>query len=73
MNVRRCEDRVVGIDGRPQRCTVVGDLPIVAVDKSGNEVNLTLKDVRCVPSFCDSLLSVNALWETSESECRFAN
>eukprot|EP00965_Chrysotila_dentata_P144586 4775759-Pleurochrysis_carterae.AAC.1 len=73
VNVKPCEARVVGIDGRPQRCTVVRDLPIVAVDKSGNDVSLTLKDVRCVPSFSDSLLSVNALWEASESECRFAN
>eukprot|EP00965_Chrysotila_dentata_P027141 901086-Pleurochrysis_carterae.AAC.1 len=48
-------------------------MPITASDKAGNNVHLTLKNVRCVPSFPDSLLSVNALWEASQSECRFAN
>eukprot|EP00965_Chrysotila_dentata_P045536 1512597-Pleurochrysis_carterae.AAC.1 len=44
VSVRPCEDRVVGIEGRPQRCTVIGDLPITASDKTGNSVDLTLKD-----------------------------
>eukprot|EP00965_Chrysotila_dentata_P157433 5201029-Pleurochrysis_carterae.AAC.1 len=71
--MKPCEDSVVGVDGRPQRCIVIGDLPITASDKAGNNVDLTLNDVGCVPSFADSLLSVNALWEASASECRFAN
>eukprot|EP00965_Chrysotila_dentata_P016095 533349-Pleurochrysis_carterae.AAC.1 len=44
VNVRKCEDHAVGIDGRPQRCTVIGDLPITASDKTGNSIDLTLKD-----------------------------
>eukprot|EP00965_Chrysotila_dentata_P099338 3284306-Pleurochrysis_carterae.AAC.1 len=32
---------------------------------------LTLRNVRCVPSFRDSLLSVNQLWESTSTECRF--
>eukprot|EP00965_Chrysotila_dentata_P103030 3401107-Pleurochrysis_carterae.AAC.1 len=47
-------------------------MPITASDKAGNDVHLTLKNVGCVPTFSDSLISVNALWEASQSECRFA-
>eukprot|EP00965_Chrysotila_dentata_P069193 2286732-Pleurochrysis_carterae.AAC.1 len=73
MNVRACHDLVAGIDGRPQRCTAIGDLPICAMDESGKLVHVTLRNVRCAPSFNDSLLSVNALWESSSTECRFAD
>eukprot|EP00965_Chrysotila_dentata_P019943 660400-Pleurochrysis_carterae.AAC.1 len=28
VNVRACDDRVAGIDGRPQTCTAIGDMPL---------------------------------------------
>eukprot|EP00965_Chrysotila_dentata_P064604 2142010-Pleurochrysis_carterae.AAC.1 len=48
-------------------------MPVTAVNNAGEKVPITLRDVRCVPSFCNSLLSVNALWESSSTECRFAD
>eukprot|EP00965_Chrysotila_dentata_P011095 360488-Pleurochrysis_carterae.AAC.1 len=73
MNVRPCTDVVARIDGRPKRCTAIGDMPLSALDDKGVTVPVTLRDVRIVPSFSDSLLSVNALWEASSTECRFAD
>eukprot|EP00965_Chrysotila_dentata_P152428 5037998-Pleurochrysis_carterae.AAC.1 len=42
-----------------------------ALDTSGSSHCFTLRNVRCVPSFADSLLSVSQLWESSATECRF--
>eukprot|EP00965_Chrysotila_dentata_P167486 5530846-Pleurochrysis_carterae.AAC.1 len=71
VNVKTCHDQVAGINGKPQRCIAIGDLPVTAMNDSGNEVSV--KNVRCVPSFSDSLLSVSAPWESLCTECRFAN
>eukprot|EP00965_Chrysotila_dentata_P168903 5577326-Pleurochrysis_carterae.AAC.1 len=43
------------------------------MNDAGQNVAITLRDVRCAPSFRYSLLSVSALWESSGTECRFAN
>eukprot|EP00965_Chrysotila_dentata_P155869 5150447-Pleurochrysis_carterae.AAC.1 len=48
-------------------------MPLSALDDKGVTVPVTLRDVRIVPSFSDSLLSVNAMWEASSTECRFAD
>eukprot|EP00965_Chrysotila_dentata_P170459 5626782-Pleurochrysis_carterae.AAC.1 len=55
--VETLEDSVSGIDGKAQLCTVMGDMPIRALDASGKSIDLTLRNVRCVPTFSDSLLS----------------
>eukprot|EP00965_Chrysotila_dentata_P257369 6212866-Pleurochrysis_carterae.AAC.2 len=43
------------------------------MDAHGNMQQLTLRNVRCVPSFRDSLLSVNQLWASTSTECRFGS
>eukprot|EP00965_Chrysotila_dentata_P183207 6049632-Pleurochrysis_carterae.AAC.2 len=48
-------------------------MPLDAVDARGNVQRLTLRNVRCVPSFRDSLLSVSQLWESASMECRFGS
>eukprot|EP00965_Chrysotila_dentata_P110892 3664782-Pleurochrysis_carterae.AAC.3 len=48
-------------------------MPVTAINNAGREVPITLRDVRCVQSFRDSLLSVNALWESSSTECRISD
>eukprot|EP00965_Chrysotila_dentata_P154756 5113397-Pleurochrysis_carterae.AAC.1 len=73
VNIRDCDDLVAGIDGRPQHCVAIGDLSLTALNDSGQDVAITLRDVRCAPSFSDLLLSVSALWESFGTECRFAN
>eukprot|EP00965_Chrysotila_dentata_P167694 5537738-Pleurochrysis_carterae.AAC.1 len=46
-------------------------MPLEAVDSRGNVQRITLRNVRCVPSFRDSLLSVSQLWESTSTECCF--
>eukprot|EP00965_Chrysotila_dentata_P178300 5889015-Pleurochrysis_carterae.AAC.2 len=46
-------------------------MPVDAVNSSGITLSLLLRDVRCVPTFSDSLLSVSQLWESSFIGCRF--
>ena len=73
INFRPMREVMVGIDGA--RCDVIGigDLPIVAKDYSGARVNLLIRNVRCVPSFTDTLLSVEQFWADSKVEVRFAD
>ena len=73
VNFRPIREVMIGIDGA--RCDVIGigDLPIVAKDRDGAQVNLTIRNVRCVPSFTDTLLSVEQFWTDSKVEVRFAD
>eukprot|EP00965_Chrysotila_dentata_P000536 17293-Pleurochrysis_carterae.AAC.1 len=59
VNVNSCHARVAGIDGKPQPCTAVGVLPVTELTDTRREVSIMLKNVRCVPSFADFLLSSN--------------
>eukprot|EP00965_Chrysotila_dentata_P112290 3712333-Pleurochrysis_carterae.AAC.1 len=68
VNTRSTDEVIAGVDGKPQPMSLIGDMPIDAVDS-----RLTLRNVRCVPSFRDSLLSVNKLWESTSTGCRFGS
>eukprot|EP00965_Chrysotila_dentata_P024749 820657-Pleurochrysis_carterae.AAC.5 len=35
VNVRACDDRVAGIDGRAQQCTAIGRMPVTAINDAG--------------------------------------
>ena len=63
---------MVAADGSRHRITVIGDLPLAARDRHGKLQRVTLRNVRCVPSFTDTLISVDQLWEDSGVEARFA-
>lgn len=65
VNVRPCEDTFSGVDNIVHGCSGVGDLPFVCLDASGSPHRLLLRNVRCVPTFTDTLLSVDQLWEQS--------
>eukprot|EP00965_Chrysotila_dentata_P148100 4888802-Pleurochrysis_carterae.AAC.1 len=69
-NARPCTDKISGVDGKPHQCTLIGDMPVAVKDRSGIVVRVTFKNVRCVPTFNESLLSVSQLWDTSSTECR---
>ena len=47
------------------------DLPLRVRDSCGKEHRLTIPDVRYVPSFVDSLISTDQLWETSSIKALF--
>ena len=73
INFRPLSERMVGIDGKACDVIGIGDLPVVAKDTHGAYQKLLIKDVRCVPQFTDTLLSVEQFWRESRVEVRFAN
>ena len=64
INTRKCDDTMSGIDGKPQRVKCIGDLPALARDHGGTWRRILIRNVRCVPSFTDTLLSVDQFWLT---------
>ena len=70
-NLRPCSNRIMGIDHNPHNCSSIGDLPIKARGDDGFEYNLVVKNVRCAPTFKDSLISINQLWLESKVDVSF--
>lgn len=64
---------MVAADGSRHRISHIGDMPLAARDRKGHMRRIILRNVRCVPSFTDTLISVDQLWEDSSVEARFAN
>lgn len=52
-------------------CEAIGDLPVYARDSSGAVVSFVLTNVRCVPSFKYTLLSVRQMWAEHRIDARF--
>jgi len=71
INRRPCRDTMTGIDGKPQRVKCIGDLPIYVRDSTGFWRHAIIRNVRCVPSFTDTLISVDQFWEESKVNCIF--
>jgi len=68
-SVLRHHDR--GIDGKPQRVKCIGDLPACVRDNTGFWRRVIIRNVRCVPTFTDTLISVDQFWEESKVNCVF--
>lgn len=73
INHRPSKETMSGIDGVKKRVKLIGDLPVAARDRQGRLHMLLVRNVRCVPSFTDSLISVDRLFEDSGAVARFAN
>ena len=71
INQRPCHDTMSGIDGKPQQVKCIGDLPALVRDSSGIWRRVIIRDVCCVPSFTDTLISVDQFWEESKVNCVF--
>ena len=71
INIRPCNNRIMGIDHQPHECTLLGDMPIKARCNDGFEYHLVIKNVRCAPTFRDSLISINQLWLESKVDVSF--
>ena len=72
INARPCSQSMVAADGSKHRVTLIGDLPLVVRDRKGKLRRVILRNVRCVPSFTETLVSVDQLWEDASIEARFA-
>lgn len=71
VNVRDCRDVVEDAAGNQVVCSKKGDLPLIIRSSQGVELSFTMRDVRWAPSFPDSLVSVNQLWESSKVDYVF--
>ena len=71
VNLKPCNNRIMGIDHHPHDCSSLGDLPILARGTDGMEYKLLIKNVRCAPTFKDSLISINQLWLESKVDVSF--
>ena len=72
INFRPRRERMIGISGVSCDVTGIGDLPVIARDHMGRLIRLIIRDVRCVPTFTETLLSVDQFYEKSGVEVRFA-
>ena len=71
INVRPCDEIYGQANGQLTHCTTIGDMPVYAYAKKGNVVQMTIRNVRCVPSFKYTLLSVRQLWKEQQIDARF--
>ena len=72
-NHRPCDEIYSQANGNISRCEAIGDLPVIVRDKQGATVRLTFTNVRCVPDFKFSLLSVKQLWNEQGIDARFCD
>ena len=73
INTRACFDTMYGADGVDKPCSVIGDLPVVYLNATGERRRVIVRNVRCVPEFTLPMLSVGQLWEDSEVDTIFRN
>jgi hypothetical protein len=72
-NVRPCAESFRAADGATTSATCIGDMPVIARDRSGQLRSLTLRNVRCVPGYAYTLLSVRQMWAEQRISAQFDN
>ena len=65
-------------NGQLSQCVGVGDMPVIARTQNadgtiGKPCQILITDVRCVPNFAYTLLSVTQLWEGQHIKSLFAD
>ena len=60
-----------GANGQLTKCTKMGDMPLIAKSSTGELVAFSISNVRCVPAFAYTLLSVRQLWREQRIGARF--
>jgi hypothetical protein len=73
INRKPTNDTISGIDGKSNKCSCIGDLPITAIDSIGQKRKITIKNVRCLPSSELTAISVEQLWRENNVDSIFAN
>ena len=72
-NKKPCAELFGDANGKVTRCISIGDMPVVARDDQGKLIRFTISNVREVPSFKYTLLSVTQLWKEQRVDARFAD
>ena len=73
INVRPCDEKFSSADGTMTSATCIGDMPVTIRDHLGNPHTVVFRNVRCVPDFHYTLLSVTQLWQEQRIDARFAD
>ena len=60
----------IAANGDKCRAKVIGDLPVTAETADGERISFTLSNVRHVPGFNYTLLSVEQMWEEQRIDTR---
>ncbi|MDC0525649.1 hypothetical protein OAO87_01525 [bacterium] len=63
INKRATRETMSGAEGAKRSVKCIGDLPIAATDADGKTHRILLRNVRCVPQFTETLISVDQLFE----------
>jgi len=71
VNQRPCDEVYGQANGHISACTVIGDMPVYAKESSGEVIAFTFTNVRCVPSFKYTLISVRQIWNEQRIDARF--
>ena len=71
VNIRPCTELFRSATGAVSRCSSIGDMPVVVKTKGGKLYRLLIRNVRCVPSFKYTLLSVMQLWKEQRIDSKF--
>ena len=70
-NVKPCNEIFGSAEGQMAQASCMGDMPVIARAEGGALVRFTFTNVRCVPSFKYTLLSVTQLWQEQSVDARF--
>jgi len=71
--VRPCDEKFSSADGTVTSATCIGDMPVTIRDHLGHPHTVVFRNVRCVPDFHYTLLSVTQLWQEQRIDARFAD
>ena len=72
-NTRACSERFRSATGVITTADCVGDMPVFVRCKDGAFKRVVFRNVRCVPGFAFTLISVTQLWEEQRVDSLFAD
>ena len=71
VNTRPCSEIFKAADGRSCKAELIGDMPVITRDKQNRPLRIVFRNVRYVPDFQYTLLSVRQLWNEQRIDARF--
>ena len=73
VNIRPCDEDFKAANGSMCKCTAIGDMPILAKDSTGKILRFVFTNVRYVPDFKYTLISVKQIWRDQGIKSLFAD
>ena len=70
-DIKPCDEIFGSAEGQIARATHIGSMPVIARASNGSLVRFAFTNVRCVPRFKYTLLSVKQLWKEQNIDARF--